>query len=107
MSSKRAESASSEEEEEEPTPPSKPKRKAKKAQRATKEKTKVKVKADSGFDVDGPYKPGMKFKPDWLQGKEAAYHAARKRYNRTGTQEALTDKVSDMKRCSVDGKKPT
>ena len=51
-----------------------------------------------GFDVDGPYKPGMKFKPEWSQGKKAAYNAARKRYHRTGTMEALADKVSEMKK---------
>ena len=48
--------------------------------------------------MDGPYKPGMKFKPEWSQGKKAAYHAARKRYHRTGAKEALTDKVSEMKK---------
>ena len=92
------ESASSGEEEEEPTPPPNIKRKAKKAQRATKEKSKVKAKADGGFDVDGQYNTGMKFKPDWSQGKKAAYHAVRKRYHRTGTKEALTDTVSGMKK---------
>ena len=40
----------------------------------------------------------MKYKPDWPQGKKAAYHAARKRYHRTGTKEVLTDKVSSMKK---------
>ena len=48
--------------------------------------------------MDGPYKPGMKFKPEWSQGKKAAYLAARKRCHRTGTKEALMDKVSGMKK---------
>ena len=87
------ESSSSEEEEEEPTPSTKPKRKAKKTQRSARDK----AKASISFDVDGPYKPGMQFKPEWLQRKKAAYLAARKRYHRTGTKEAPTDKVSGMK----------
>ena len=58
----------------------------------------MKAKASGGFGVDGPYEPGMKFKPEWSQGKKAAYLAARKRYYRTGTKEALTDKVSGMKK---------
>ena len=45
-----------------------------------------------------PYTPVMKFKPEWTQGKKATYHAARKRYNRTGTKEALADNVSGMKK---------
>ena len=36
----------------------------------------------------------MKFKPEWSQGKKAAYLAVRKRHHLTGTKEALTDKVS-------------
>ena len=76
------ESSSSEEEEEEPTPSTKPKRKAKKTQRSARDK----AKASISFDVDGPYKPGMQFKPEWLQRKKAAYLA-----------EAPTDKVSGMK----------
>ena len=93
------ESSSSEEEEEEPTPPSKPKRKAKKTQRSAREKAKAKAKAKASisFEGDGPYKPGMKFKPEWSHRKKAAYLAARKRYHRTGTKETLTDKVSGMK----------
>ena len=39
----------------------------------------------------------MKFKSEWSQGKKAAYLAVRKRYHRTGTKEALADKVSEMK----------
>ena len=58
----------------------------------------MKAKADGDFDADGPYKLGMKFKPDWSQGEKAAYHAARKWYHRTGTKEALTDKVGGMKK---------
>ena len=85
----------SEEEEEEPTPPPKPKWKAKETQRAT--KSKAKAKASGSFDVDGPYKPGMKFKSEWPQEKKAAYLAARKRCHRTGTKEALADKDSGMK----------
>ena len=88
------ESSSSEEEEEEPTPSPKPKRKAKKTQRLAKEKAKAKAKASDSFDVDGPYKAGMKFKPEWSQGKKAAYLAARKRYHRSGTKEAPMNKVS-------------
>ena len=40
----------------------------------------------------------MKFKPEWSQGKKAAYLAARKRYHRTGMKKALTDNVSGMKK---------
>ena len=57
----------------------------------------MKAKASSSFGVDGPYKPGMKFKPEWSQGMKVAYLAARKQYHRTGTKEALMDKVSGMK----------
>ena len=85
------------EEEEGPSPPRKPKRKTKRAKCVTKEKAKAKAKASDGFDVDGPYKPSMKFNVEWSQEKKAAYNAARKRYYRTGTKEALADKVSGMK----------
>ena len=47
--------------------------------------------------MDGPYKPDMKFKSEWSQGKKAAHLAARKRYHHTGTKETLADKVSGMK----------
>ena len=40
----------------------------------------------------------MKYKPEWSHGKKTAYHAARNRYHKTGTKEALTDKISDMKK---------
>ena len=66
-------------------------------QRSTKENAKLKAKASGSFDVDGPYKPGMKFKSEWSQGKKAAYLAARKQYHRTAMKEALADKVSGMK----------
>ena len=86
------------EEEEEPTPPRKPKQTTKRTQRAAKEKAKMKKKASGAFDIDGPYKPGMKFDVEWSQGKKAAWNAARRRYNRRGTKEALTDKVDGMKK---------
>ena len=88
-------SSSSEEEEEKPTPSPKPKQQTKKMQRSTREK--AKAKASNSFDMDGPYKPDMKFKSEWSQGKKAAYLAARKRCHRTGTKEALADKDSGMK----------
>ena len=91
------EESSSEEEDKEPTPPPKLKWKTKKKQRPTKTKAKAKTKADGSFDVDGPYKPGMKFNSEWSAGKKAAYHAARKRYHCTGTKEAPTEKVDGMK----------
>ena len=87
------EESSLSEEEEAPSPPRKPKR----SQRASKEKAMAKTKARGGFDVDDPYRPGMKFDVEWLQGKKATYNAARKRDQRTGTKEALADKVSGMK----------
>ena len=86
------------EEEEEPSPPRKPKRTTKRTQRATKEKAKMKKKASGAFSIDGPYKPGMRFDVEWLQGKRAAWNAARRRYHRTGTKEALTDKIDGMKK---------
>ena len=89
------ESSLSEEEDKEPTPSPKPKRTTKKKQRLT--EAKAKTKAVHSFGMDGPYKPGIKFKSEWLQGKKPAYLAARKRYHRTGTKEALTDKVDCMK----------
>ena len=63
-----------------------------------KEKTKTKKKANVAFDIDGPYNPGMEFDVNWSQGKKAAYNAARRRYHRTGTKAALTDKVDGMKK---------
>ena len=39
----------------------------------------------------------MVFDVTWSQGKKAAYNAARKRYHRTETKEALEDKGSGMK----------
>ena len=85
-----------EEEDDEPTPPPKSKRKAKKTQQPT--KAKAKASAGASFDVDGPYKPGMKFKSDWSQGKKRpAYLVARKRYHCTETNEALANKVSGIK----------
>ena len=90
------EESSTEEEDEELTPP--PKRKTKKKQLPAKAKAKGKVMAGaSSFDVDGPYKPGMKFNSKWSAGKKATYRAARKGYYCTGTKEALTDKVDGMK----------
>ena len=56
------------------------------------------MKTEGRFDVDGPCKPGMKYKPDWSQGKKAAYNEARTRYHCTGAKEAPADKVSDMKK---------
>ena len=63
-----------------------------------KEKTKTKKKASVTFDIDGDYKPGMEFDVAWSQGKKAAYNAARRRYHRTGTKAAITDKVDGMKK---------
>ena len=70
----------------------------KRTQRAKKEKTKMKKKTSGTFDIDGPYNPGMEYDVNWSQGKKAAWNAARRRYHRTGTKEALADKVDGMKK---------
>ena len=57
----------------------------------------MKTKTSGRFDVDDPYKPGMKFDVEWSQGKKAAYNAARKRYHHTGAKAALEDKVNEDK----------
>ena len=88
------EESSSSEEEDEQTPPRRTKRTARRTQRIKKEKTKSK----KNFDIDGAYKPGMAFDVAWPQGKKAAYNAARRRYHRTGTKEAIKDKLDGMKR---------
>ena len=38
----------------------------------------------------------MEFDVAWSQGKKAAYNAARRRYHRTGTKAAITDKLDGM-----------
>ena len=40
----------------------------------------------------------MAFDVAWPQGMKAAYNAARRRYHRTGTKEAITDKLDGMKK---------
>ena len=90
--------SSSTEEEEEQNPTRKPKQTTKRTQRAKKEKAKMKKKASGAFDIDGPYNPGMEYDVNWSQGKKAAWNAARRRYHRTGTKEALADKVDGMKK---------
>lgn len=56
------------------------------------------------FQIDGPYKPNMKWEISWSKGMKAAFLAARKEFYATGTQEALKDKISGIKEMIKKGK---
>ena len=88
------ESSSSEEEEEEPTPPPKP-RKPKKKKKQSQQKA---TGRSSTFKIDGTYKPGMKWDNSWSKGMKAAYQSARQDFLKTGTKEALKDKIDGIEK---------
>ena len=91
------EDSSSSEEEDEPTPPPK-KRKKKKKQQTKKATVKKETKSRGlSYDVDKPYKRGMKYNAEWSKGKRTAFIATQKEFHHGGTQDAIEDKVDGMK----------
>ena len=82
----------SSEEEEEPTLPPKQK-KSKKKKKQTQQKATAR---GSTFKIDGLYKPGMKWDPNWSKGMKAAYQSARNNFIKTGSREAIKDKLDSI-----------